>query len=94
MTRVGPLAGIPMIAFDSPISRFTAIDLMTLSSLWPEARHRDGPDADSLLVLEATGGPWLVIERRRDGRYRASDVAGHVFAEGDRLADLALDGPD
>ena len=83
-----------MIAFDSPISRFTAIDLLTLSGLWPEAQHRGGPDADSLLVLEATGGPWLVVERRRDGRYRATDVAGHVFSEGGRLADLALEGPD
>ena len=86
--------GIPMIVFDRPASRFTAIDLMTLSGLWPEARHRGGPDADSLLVLDSERGPWLVIERRRDGRYRASDLAGRVFAEGRRLADLALDGPD
>jgi hypothetical protein len=83
-----------MIVFDSPISRFTAIDLMTLFGLWPEARHRDGPDGGSLLVIAAGCGPWLVIERRRDGRYRAADVAGHVFSEGGRLADLALEGPD
>ena len=83
-----------MIVFDRPISRFTAADLMTLFGLWPEARHRDGPDCDSLLVIAADRGPWLVIERRRDGRYRAADVAGHVFSEGRRLADLALDGPD
>ena len=83
-----------MIVFDSPISRFTAIDLMTLSDLWPSARHRSAPDADSLLVLQADCRPWLVIERARDGRYRAADVAGRVFAEGRRLADLALEGPD
>ena len=83
-----------MIVFDSPVSRFTAIDLMTLSDLWPEAQHQSGPDADSLLVLAAGQRPWLVIERRRDGRYRAADVAGCVFAEGERLSDLALEGPD
>ena len=83
-----------MIVFDRPISRFTATDLMTLAQLWPEARHHDGPEADSLLVVEADGDAWLVIERRRDGSYRAVDAAGHVFSEGRRLADLALDGPD
>jgi hypothetical protein len=83
-----------MIVFDRPISRFTAIDLMTLATLWPAARHRDGPDGDSLLVVETDGDPWLVIERRRNGSYRAADVGGRVFAEGVRLADLALDGPD
>jgi len=83
-----------MIVFDRPISRFTAIDLLTLGGLWPEARHRGGSDADSLLVAEADGDAWLVIERRRDGSYRAVDFAGHAFSEGRRLADLALDGPD
>lgn len=83
-----------MIVFDRPVSRFTAIDLMTLFDLWPEARHRDGPDADCLLVAAAGCGPWLVIERRRDGSYRATDAAGQVFSEGRRLADLVLEGPD
>jgi hypothetical protein len=80
-----------MIDFDLP---FTAIDLLTLSDMWPETRHRNGPDADSLLVVEADRCPWLSIRRCRDGRYQAIDLAGHIFAEGRALADLALAGPD
>jgi hypothetical protein len=83
-----------MIVFDPPFSRFTAIDLLTLSGMWPETRHRNGPEADSLLVVEPDRRPWLSINRLRDGRYQAIDLAGHIFAEGRTLADLALEGPD
>jgi len=44
-----------MIVFDRPISRFTAIDLMTLFACGGGA-HRDGPDGDSLLVIAADRG--------------------------------------
>ena len=83
-----------MIVFDMPTSRFSASDLLTLSDMWPETRHSNAPEADCLLVIEPDRRPWLSIKRRRDGLYQAIDLAGHVFAQGHALADLALGGPD
>ena len=83
-----------MIVFEMPCSHFTAIDLMALADMWPETRHCNGAEADSLLVVDPDRCPWLWIKRRRDGLYQAIDLAGRIFAEGRALADLALGGPD
>jgi hypothetical protein len=82
-----------MILFQQPCSGFSASDLAALEQLWPNGEHKSDSHGDHLVVRRpGERSSWLSIVRHRDGTYLSLNSSGDIYAQGNSLADLALDG--
>ena len=81
---------MPVVPF--PQASFTKSDLEFLYSLWPRGHLVRGRDGDTFIAVGKGQLSWLRISRSKTGAYSSHSASGRIYAEGNALADLSLDG--
>jgi hypothetical protein len=81
---------VPVVPFLH--ATFTNADLEFLYALWPKGRLVRGRDSDTFIVAAEGQLHWLRISRTRTGSYLSHNSNGKVYAEGNALSELSLDG--